>query len=32
MLAGARQILISEIILSCRVSGEEAEKLVEDAV
>ena len=32
MLAGARQILISEIILSCRVSGEEAEKLAEDAV
>lgn len=32
MLANARQILISEIILSCRISQKEAEKLVEDAV
>ena len=32
MLASARQILISEIILSCEISEEEAVKLVEDAV
>ena len=32
MLANARQILISEIILSCDVSNEEALKIVEEAV
>ena len=32
MLANARQILISEIILSCRIPKQEAKKLVEDAV
>lgn len=32
MLANARQILISEIILSCHITQKEAEKLVEDAV
>jgi len=32
MLSNARQILISEIILACEISGEEAVKIVEDAV
>ena len=32
MLANARQILISEIILSCNVSEKEAVKIVEEAV
>ena len=32
MLANARQILVSEIILSCDVSNEEALKIVEEAV
>ena len=32
MLTNARQILISEIILACDISGEEATRLVEEAV
>ena len=32
MLSNAKQILISEIILSCNISAEEAIKLVEEAV
>ena len=32
MLANARQILVSEIILSCDISNEEALKIVEEAV
>ncbi len=31
-LNNAKQILISEIILACQISGQEAEKLVEEAV
>lgn len=32
MLANARQILISELILSCEITEEEADKIVDDAV
>ena len=32
MLSNAKQILVSEIILTCEISNEEAIKIVEDAV